>query len=105
MRLKWLAVIGLVAVPMLARAECGWLLMMPPDRGSDVPAADRPVFDAPVSVWVQHSAYDPAEACERGKAAAIDRMLQYAKLGLVSPADAAVPASARCLPASQVPVR
>jgi hypothetical protein len=62
MSLKWLTVIGLVIVPVLAQAECVWLLMAPPITDPK----------APISVWYQAGAYYSAEACERGKAAFID---------------------------------
>jgi hypothetical protein len=100
MRLKSLAVIGLVVIPMLARAECGWLLMVPPtigDRGND---------SAALALWRQHAAYDTAAACEKG-------LEEIKRRGIVlkwndsdpSTGDQIAWKSGRCLPASQVPVR
>ena len=57
MNFKWLAMAGLVAFPMLAEAECGWLLMVPPRVG---PGLTLPLF----STWDQRSAYDSATSCE-----------------------------------------
>jgi hypothetical protein len=41
---------------------CGWLLMTPPITRGNVN------FDAPVTAWDQHRAFDSANACERGRA-------------------------------------
>src|SRR5262245_58589429 len=48
----------LALAPVLAHAECGWLLMMPPML-ADGPAS------RPMSEWSQIAAFDTAEACER----------------------------------------
>jgi hypothetical protein len=85
----------LVAVPVLAQAECGWLLMVPPlfdKKGNDIPG--REAIHRPMAEWIQDSAHDSAAGCE-------ERFRQMISKPRVYP----VELSARCLPASQVPVR
>jgi hypothetical protein len=94
MRLKWLAVIGLVAVPMLAQAECGWLLMVPPlfDRhGKPIPQGEA--LHRPMIEWIHDSAYDSATGCEERRRKIRSQTEVWQEMW------------ARCLPASQVPVR
>jgi hypothetical protein len=87
-----LAVVVLVAVPMLGHAECGWLLMMPRlyDANTDKRLPDRIALSAPLSEWSQGGAFDSAANCETKRA-----------LLLTIP----VLAASRCLPATMVPVR
>jgi hypothetical protein len=94
MSLKWLAVVALVAVPMLAQAE-RWLLMVPPVN-QDVSAAAPPLVE-----WVQWRVYDTASACEKELAGL--RGATTTEYG--QNPDAIAAWRARCLPASEVPVR
>ena len=65
MRLMWLAVIGLVAVAMLAQAECGWLLMTPPlIESRSGKGMGLPNTLAPLTEWTHEASYDTAAACE-----------------------------------------
>jgi hypothetical protein len=118
-------VLALLAVPALAPAECGWLLLVPPSLtaswwprpgGGGIQEWGFP----PESAWGQHGAYDSASACEADRRAlvrwrtnevhdpdvAMDRVRrgEYGALSLAEQAYARV-VWARCLPASQVPVR
>jgi hypothetical protein len=118
-------VLALLAVPALAHAECGWLLMVPPSLTASThvdPRGGRGEswgFPA-VAVWGQSGAYDSASACEADRRALVrwrsnevhdpdvvmDRVRrgEYGALSLAEQAYARV-VWARCLPASQVPVR
>ena len=123
MRLMWLAVIGLVAVPMLVRAECGWLLMTPPlIESRSGKGMGLPNTLAPLTEWTHEASYDTAAACEAGRRA-MKRLVGFLKpserKGLEDAMKKGVvllhlPEAtlintqydfARCLPASQVPVR
>jgi len=94
MNARALAVVALVMVPMLALAE-RWLLMVPPVN-QDVSAAAPPLVE-----WVRWGVYDTASACENELATM--RGATTTEYGQ-SP-DAIAAWRARCLPASQVPVR
>jgi hypothetical protein len=55
-----------------ALALAGWYLMIPPYDPSfsvsNAPTAGQHVdIDAPLSSWTEHSAYDTAAGCEKGK--------------------------------------
>src|SRR5262249_36093635 len=100
---RWFAVVALVAVPALARAE-GWLLMVPPNTntrtfgaafGPDTPplsilpdeqahwtvyeeAVLRQLGDdlaAPLTRWTQYRAVDSAQACEALRRNALTRSI------------------------------
>jgi hypothetical protein len=102
MSLKGLAVVALVAFPILAQGDCGWLLMKPPGTLSLLDPVN-PV--APISQSYQSAAFDSAEACERWRradiASARDAEMR-GKGGRITTMQAGL---SRCLPASQVPVR
>jgi hypothetical protein len=103
-RVRSVVAVLLIALPTLAQAECGWLLMAPPGWTDDDlgKSLARPLIE-----WGQEQAYDTAIACEEGKQAktgfwmkAADRIPQEKRDKLFFRL-----ASYRCLPASQVPVR
>src|SRR5262245_16372885 len=94
-----LAAIALVALPMLARADGGWLLMRPPESLSEWTysqwqtlsaseiqklgrkRADQMAADAnmPLSRWSQWKAFDTARECEAAKAQRIEGLQQLAE--------------------------
>jgi hypothetical protein len=83
--------------------------MKPPVRRDAAANGGRTVaVKAPIAEWIQVAAYDSAGACEAGKTEWQERL---AKSQVGSPDDRrnvipfAVAALARCLPASQVPVK
>jgi hypothetical protein len=85
-------VLALLAVPALAPAECGWLLLVPPSLTAC--EADRRALVR----WRTNEVHDPDVAMDRV------RRGEYGALSLAEQAYARV-VWARCLPASQVPVR
>jgi hypothetical protein len=93
---RWLVVGALLAVPVLAHAECGWLLMVPRifDQKTGNPIEARAAINAPLSEWVQDVAFDSAEKCEETRGRLLAKKSPH-------PADV----SSRCLPASMVPVK
>jgi hypothetical protein len=134
-----IALIGLAAVPTLAQAECGWLLMVPPDMpvpgSTPAPDAWKAWFEgyekqteanirAPLSHGTQWKAFDSARECEAESDREKDLHLAVLRADVEQkgpPGSEAETArqlraeinmgrakrwnSARCLPASQVPVR
>jgi hypothetical protein len=92
---RLLAVLALVALPVIANAECGWLLMTPPvlDKRTGRQIAERELPNRPLVEWFQQRAFDSAAQCEEAK-------------GRITSASGA-PAFfySRCLPASVVPVK
>jgi hypothetical protein len=109
---RWLVTTALTVLPVLAQAECGWLLMVPPVTGDPGKGTYQSLAGRPMAEWSQHSAHDSAESCERAKSqevAQLDATAEkitdpnvYRNLKvLVMLANA----NYRCLPASQVPVR
>jgi hypothetical protein len=95
MTVRWFATLGLVAIPLLAQAECGWLLMVPLQLNDKV--AD----------WTQMGAYDMAAQCETERLQLSRSYRQRAESsGKQSDREEhQLWANSRCLPASQVPVR
>jgi len=113
----------LAVLPLLAHAQCGWLLMVPPSlTATPWPGGGRVEswgFPA-VADWGQQSAHDSASACEADRMALIrqrsdgvndpDAVMDRVRRGAYGSLTLAEPAYARvvwalCLPASQVPVR
>ena len=120
-----LIAVALAALPLLANAECGWLLLVPPSlTASSWPRPGGGGIQSwgfpPESAWGQHGAYDSASACETDRRVLVqqrsdgvndpdvvmDRVRRggYGSLTLAEQAYARV-VWARCLPASQVPIR
>lgn len=94
-----LVIVALPVLAGLAQAECGWLLMYPPSRSSTSDTEsnfDRVVraTQKPIREWIQDSAYDSAAKCEAARDA---YMMGVGRAMWTS--------FARCLPASQVPMR
>ena len=94
---RWLTVAALIASPLVAHADCGWVLLAPPMRADQTFDTGAPLID-----WVQEGAYDNATACSNGQIALSER-LKILKL----PQDTQLVAlyRSRCLPASVVPIR
>ena len=108
MSLGWLATIALVGVPLVAEAECGWLLMLPdsPESTGSLNATQRDAWRRkPLSQWHQEGAYDSAADCEG------IRLSVGGSLPLEQMRDREVARrfalfrDGRCLPASVVPVK
>jgi hypothetical protein len=57
MMVRWFVTAGLVAIPLLAAAECGWVLMLPKVVGPNEQMG-------PLSSWYQEKAFDSARECE-----------------------------------------
>ena len=94
---KLLFVIALVVFPMLAHAECGWLLMVPPVS---------PGPKAPMVEWRQEGAFDSARDCVAGQASLATAYKSWeAGNELEREAYKMILLFSRCLPASQVTVR
>ena len=97
-----MALIGLVVIPTLAQVECGWLLMVPPYSFASRAALPQ----VPLIQWEQVSAFDTAEQCERSISREyVDHEAQARQGEPNATRLFAQYLYARCLPASQVPVR
>jgi hypothetical protein len=131
---RWLVILACLVAPSLAHAE-GWLLMIPPTTPVELPpnvlfteawsnayaAQTQTDIRAPLVQWEQHRAFDSAHACEYElfsiRHREIDTLNDYARRSGSWHADFAARIQvlqiaeikrldhARCLPASQVPVR
>jgi hypothetical protein len=89
----------LVALPVVADAECGWLLMAPMDTRARVPGE-----------WRQVSAFDTAAACERWRNSALEEAVRKTRDAMTRSNETQVKArldsgvtwiEARCLPSDQ----
>jgi hypothetical protein len=96
--MKLLGVLAMVAVPVLANAECGWLLMVP----ITMPGV-QVIREAPLAEWYQYGAFDTAASCDDARVSTWKRATQSADA--TNKVLAVAMPNARCLPASQVPVR
>jgi hypothetical protein len=109
---RWLVATALTVLPMLAQAECGWLLMTPPVTGERGKGTYQSHHGRPMVEWSQHSAHDSAQSCEREKSREVAQLDAMAEK-ITDPKihrDLKVMVMLanmqyRCLPASQVPVR
>ena len=117
---RWLVVGVLVVLPILANAECGWLLMMPTSLSREVRSNRAFIVAPPLNEWRQISAFDSAARCEdrlRGVIQGLEKSLpdssgvaNQVMMGkywdLTEDQQAYIRwAFSRCLPASQVTVR
>lgn len=97
-------------LPLLAQAECGWLLMTPP-----IGDGDQPDVRAPLAQWHQQGAYDSAGECQAAIEAAYvrakaepwpePRNLEEAQRLLRRAQSRLALMQGRCLPASSVPIK